>query len=129
MIPDNIKLPPANKMTPPLTSTCKCYFPPIYYGDYHISFLGIDKTNGRFAEVTIETCVHCGTKWIKYSIEFEAFSNSGRWYRGMIADEAVNEMVPEKAVMYLEKKEFYIFGGSYFESAGMYGNGTLQVDL
>lgn len=29
---------------------CKCYAPPFYYIDYGISFLGIDKTNGRFAD-------------------------------------------------------------------------------
>jgi hypothetical protein len=40
-----------------LEAKCKCFTPPLHYSDYEISYMGIDETNGRFAEVTIENCI------------------------------------------------------------------------
>lgn len=108
---------------------CVCYSLLIRYRDFNSSFLGVDETNGRFAEVTIETCAFCGTKWIKYLVEYEGFPGSGRWYRGIINDEDLEQMVPEKTVEYLESLPWFIFGGSYFSSTGMYGREELQVDM
>jgi len=37
-------------------------------------------------------------------------------------------ITPENAVEYLESLEWYVYGGPFFESAGMFGHGKLQVD-
>lgn len=108
---------------------CKCFIPPLLYTDYNISFWGIDKTNGRFADITLETCVHCGTNWLNYMVEFEAFSKFGRWYRGIVSEKEIKKLQPEKVVEHLEGLDWFIFGGSYFSSTGMYGKGEVQADL
>jgi hypothetical protein len=60
-----------NKFTQRLESIpvtkCKCFIPPLHYTDYQKSHIGIDETNGRFAEVTLQTCIHCGTRWLSYT--------------------------------------------------------------
>ena len=109
--------------------TCKCFVPPLHFTDYDKKFWGTDDTNGRFAEVTVETCIHCQTIWINYLVENESFSKSGRWYRGIISDQELTNLTPMKVVAYLEKLDWYIFGGSYFSSAGNYGKGKVFVDI
>jgi hypothetical protein len=122
-----------NKLTQRLESIseakCKCFAPPLHYTDYQISYIGVDETNGRFAEVTLQTCIHCGAKWLNYLVEFEAFTKSGRWYRGVISENELKDIQPEKVVAYFESLDWFIFGGSYFSSTGMYGKGKVQADL
>ncbi|MBL7747598.1 MAG: hypothetical protein JNM19_09250 [Chitinophagaceae bacterium] len=108
---------------------CKCFIPPLHYTDYEKTYWGVDTTNGRFAEITLEVCVHCGTKWLNYLVEYEAFSKSGRWYRGVVQDNNLKGIVPGKVVSYFEGLDWFIFGGSYFSSTGMYGKGKVQADL
>jgi hypothetical protein len=108
---------------------CKCFIPPLHYTDYQISYMGVDETNGRFAEVTLQTCIHCGIKWLNYLVEFEAFTKSGRWYRGVIPENELKNIQPGKVVAYFEGLDWFIFGGSYFSSTGMYGKGKVQADL
>ncbi len=110
-------------------ATCKCYLPPLHFSDFEIAFLGTDETKGRFADVSVETCRHCHTKWLKYAVEFEGFRNSGRWYRGIIQEADCTKMTPQKAVAYLEKLDWYIYGGSYFSSTGKYGKGHVRADV
>ena len=108
---------------------CKCFIPPLSYTDFKKAFWGVDKTNGRFAEITVQVCVHCGTKWLNYLVEFEAFSKSARWYRGVVSEKELKNLQPEKVVPYIEGLNWFIFGGSYFSSTGMYGKGEVQADL
>jgi hypothetical protein len=99
------------------------------YQDFNSSFLGVDETNGRFSTVTIETCKHCKTKWVNYLVEIESFSNSSKWYRGILSKDFENIIRPENVIKYLEKLEFYLFGGSYFNSTGQYGSGIIHIDF
>jgi hypothetical protein len=108
---------------------CKCFIPPVHYADYTVSYIGVDETNGRFAEITLQTCIHCSTKWLIYLAEFEGISKSGRWYRGVITEKELKNIEPEEVVAYLEGLDWFIFGGSYFSSTGMYGKGNVQTDL
>ncbi|MDJ1492743.1 hypothetical protein QNI19_07355 [Cytophagaceae bacterium DM2B3-1] len=108
---------------------CKCFIPPFYFKDYTETYLGQDNTHGRYADVTLCTCIHCGTKWLHYLVEYEAFSQSGRWYKGIITDKELPQIDPENAVVYLENLEWYIYGGSWFSCAGQYGKGKMQVDM
>ncbi|SFB74180.1 hypothetical protein SAMN05421780_101213 [Flexibacter flexilis DSM 6793] len=107
---------------------CKCFVPPPHYTDYQSHFIGTDDTNGRFAEVTHETCIHCGTIWLNYFVEFESFRKSGRYYRGIISAGELQTITPSNAVQYLESLDWFLYGGSYFDSWGTYGSGKLQVD-
>lgn len=108
---------------------CKCHDLPPHYSDYTSSSLGIDKTEGRFADVTLEICKHCERKWINYLVEYEGTSRSGRYYRGLISDIALSKLTPETAVEHLEKLDWYIFGGSHFSSGGIYGRGKVETGL
>lgn len=108
---------------------CVCEKLPPNYKNYNSSYLGQDATNGRFADVIIEKCIHCKRNWIKYMVEFEAFSKSGRFYTGIITDNDVSKITPENAIAYIEKLDWYIYGGSYFSTSGKFGTGKAEVDL
>lgn len=108
---------------------CACEKQDLIESEYRTSNVGIDFTGGRNAEVSIIQCKLCQRIWLKYLVEKESFTKSGRWYKGIIAKKEVAGMKPENAVEYLENLEWYIFGGSYFESTGTFGQGKLNVDL
>ncbi len=110
------------------TSDCKCHKPPLLFSDYKSRLVGIDTTNGRYGEVTIEKCVHCKSRWLHYLVEYESFSRSGRWYRGLISKKTIKTITPENAVDVLKSLEWYLYGGSYFSSTGQKGQGHVNVD-
>jgi hypothetical protein len=91
--------------------------------------VGVDQTKGRFADVTVEKCLSCGRLWLRYFVQYEAFSESGRWYMGVISEEAAGTVSPATALGVLEGLEWHVFGGSYFKTAGRRGTGPLFVDL
>lgn len=103
--------------------------PPFDFMDYDSEPLGIDDTNGRFGEVSVETCKACGRKWLHYLVEYEALSNSGRWYRGLVTAEMLRGLKPESAVALLESLPWHFYGGSYFQTTGRKGSGRVWVDL
>jgi hypothetical protein len=108
---------------------CCCTTPPFHYTDFDSAVIGVDETNGRFGEVSIETCRRCGSKWLRYFAEFEGFTKSGRWYRGLLSEDAARSVTPETAVAVLEALEWRFVGGSYFESSGFKSSGSVFVDL
>ncbi|MBT2619160.1 MULTISPECIES: hypothetical protein [Chryseobacterium] len=116
-------------MNPISKINCTCESPPISYKDYDSYELGTDHTNGRYGEVTIEICRRCKRKWVKYFVEYESFSRSGRWYRGIINDKNIEKITPENAIDYIENMEWYLYGGSYFSHTGAIGKGKVYVDL
>lgn len=76
--------------------------------------VGTDMTDGRYAEVSVHECWNCGLLWLRYSVEYEGFSRSGRWARANISRPAAGEVTPELALSHLERDE-YAYGGSYFD--------------
>jgi hypothetical protein len=107
-------------------TNCRCTFVPPRYFDYDRIDIGVDETDGRFAEVSIDTCKYCGTRWIHYFYEIEGISNSGRWYRGMIGEKGdAADITPGIAVRWLEQLEQYVYGGSYFNTEGAWGKGKI----
>jgi len=108
---------------------CACEKPTSDYTEYRSSELGIDHTNGRNAEVMIQQCKLCQRIWIHYFVEFESFSKSGRWYKGIVTKKDRSQITPENAVEFLENLEWYVYGGSYFESTGTFGEGKVNVDM
>ncbi len=107
---------------------CICMEPPFHHTNFDSLSMGIDETNGRFAEVSIETCKQCGRRWLRYFVEYEAFSRSGRWYRGLITDEMAERVTPATAVSILQNLETRFCGGSYFNSSGHRHVGPLVLD-
>ena len=108
---------------------CRCYSPPFDYRDFVSTPIGIDTTNGRHGEVSSEVCAHCGTKWLHYFVEYEAFTASGRWFRAPISDEALATLTSEQAVPFLERQPWHFSGGSYYQSRGQRSSGTIHADL
>ncbi|PKF75743.1 hypothetical protein [Chryseobacterium sp. PMSZPI] len=107
---------------------CACEKPDFNYTEYRSSELGIDHTNGRNGEVTIQQCKLCQRIWIHYFVEYEHYSKSGRWYKGIVSKKDRSQITPENAVDYLESIEWYVYGGSFFESSGTIGSGSVKVD-
>ena len=103
--------------------------PPFFADDYDVIEIGIDKTNGRFGEVSIQICRNCSKKWLRYFVEYEAFTGSGRWYHGLVTDKVGNSVTPETAVEILESLDWVFRGGSYFKSDGQKSSGPVRVDL
>lgn len=106
---------------------CRCMTPPFDFRDFDARPVGTDTTNGRFGEVSVETCKACGAKWLHYFVEFEAFSESGRWYRGLVTADMVAALTPEGSVSLLEQLPWYFAGGSYFNSTGHKGSGRILL--
>ena len=107
---------------------CSCLRPPFNYQDFDSKEIGIDETNGRYGSVTIETCKKCGANWLRYLVEYEAFSKSGRWDRGLIWPERATVIKPETALAELESLDWYFAGGSYFDSTGFKTSGPPAAD-
>ena len=108
---------------------CTCHNPPLHHTDFkRIRFVGIDETKGRYGRVTIEKCKHCNSLWLKYFVEYESFSKSGRWFRGQIDKENSKKITPENSVEYLRSLAWYLYGGSYFDHNGRKGSENIRVD-
>lgn len=104
-----------------------CCKPPFNYKKYTKSHIGIDDTNGTFADVTIEECTICGTLWVKYAFEIEGISRSGQWYRAQISKEKVRKITAHTALSYIENCDDYYYGGSYFDSTISLGQGKIII--
>jgi hypothetical protein len=94
-------------------------------------FIGVDKTDGRYGDVSVLTCKDCGRKWLHYFVEYEAFRASGRWFEGLLPDDLATPLIAETAVPILDALPWYIRGGSYFEPAlrGTRSSGPVPVNL
>lgn len=88
-------------------------------------FVGVDKTDGRFADVTLRRCPRCGRLWLRYQVEYEAFTSSGRWAEAPIGDDTAATITPETAAAFLDRAPFHIFGGSFWGHDGRRGRGRL----
>src|SRR5215218_5591577 len=99
-----------------IMSQCPCLEESLAdYRDYDLTFIGVDETAGRFAEIEVGHCRRCGRYWLHYRWEIEAFSRSGRWYRGLISQAQAHTITPHNAASLLESLEWYFAGGSYYE--------------
>ena len=100
---------------PPHMTGCVCEQGSARFNEFDAKAVGCDETEGRFAEVTLNRCRTCNRLWLRYMVEYEAFSRSGRWARGLISEAAAETMTPERAVEHLIGLEWYLYGGSYFD--------------
>ena len=73
-----------------------------------------DTTEGRYADVDVQQCLNCDRLWLSYAVEYEAFSKSGRWARGVILEESAKAILPQEAVAFLAALPSHLYGGSWF---------------
>ncbi len=116
-----------NLLDIPEAIPCSCYKPPFMADDYIIKDIGVDAAQSRNGEVSFQQCKKCGSHWVKYLYEQEAFSNSGRWFRGILSIEKSNTLTPENTVDYLETLDWYFYGGSFFQGQIRVGKGRLHL--
>ena len=92
------------------------------------TYLGLDHTRGRFAEVEIEECTYCRRRWLHYELEYEDLPGSSRWFRGLMPEDGPDRVAPEVAAALLEALEWYFAGGEFFGPRVMRLKGPPQLD-
>ena len=105
-------------------TACVCMHPPLHHEDFELDPLSdtfSDDADG--GEITVETCRHCGTKWLRYFIEHPAFPSSGRWWRGVVTDTELSGLTTNTVLDFLGRLPWHLYGGSYFGTPGMVGKG------
>jgi hypothetical protein len=86
--------------------------PPAYIEERN---LGVDDTEGRFADVTLVRCALCRRLWLRHFYEIEGFSRSGRWAEALIDDVTAATITPRGALKFIETRPFRVVGGSYYD--------------
>ena len=92
------------------------------------TFLGLDHTGGRFAEVEIEECTLCRRRWLHYALEYDDRPGSARWFRGLLPEEAGERVTPEAAASILGALEWYFAGGEFIGPGVRRLKGPLPLD-
>ncbi len=93
---------------------CPCLEGEMGRQGFEVRDVGVDDD---FGEVSVERCGRCGRFWLRYFIEYEYLTASGRWFRGVISPEAAVSVTPASAKATLEKLDWYFRGGSAFGGA------------
>jgi len=101
---------------------CICESLPLNYKNYTSYLVGTDQ---RYGEVEIKKCVHCNQHWLRYFVEYAHYTKSGRWYLGKIEESEIAEINEDNAIQKLENMSWYYFGGSFFDTTGKIGKGTV----
>jgi hypothetical protein len=105
---------------------CVCEAPSASHEDFHVQYIGVDETDGRYGDVSALTCKRCGQCWLRYFVEYEAFRASGRWARGPIDGEAARSITPEQATEVIAGMEWHLFGGSFFDGRSGRRSGAMH---
>jgi hypothetical protein len=95
------------------------------HGDVAQTRLGQDPQQGRYADVRIDCCRTCRLEWLHYQFEVEAFSRSGRWYRGRLPAGMRGTIDATNAARILEALPDYVAGGSWFAGQALVRSGPL----
>lgn len=111
-------------------TACKCMTPPLDYRDFETHSASDQFSDDRYGgEITVEACKHCGMNWLRYFVEYPAFTSSGRWCRGIVTDDELSKLTTDNALSFLESLPWYLYGGSYFETTGKLGKGPFHAGL
>ena len=103
--------------------SCACLKGEFHPAKLESVFLG---TDDRYAEISVDRCTDCGRNWLRYQLEVEHLSRSGRWYRGLIGPEVA--FSHRNAQQILEQLRDYWAGGSHFDGRVHLRSGALDVD-
>lgn len=96
---------------------CQCMEPAGRW-NFEETWVGIDKTKGRYWEVSIRLCKGCHRVWVHYHVEYAAFNKSGRWFRGLISPDLAKTITPKTAVEALAQLDWHFYEGSRFGHSG-----------
>jgi hypothetical protein len=111
-----------------LSQQCICEAPAARHDCFESTYVGCDQSNGRYADVSLERCTTCVRLWVRYQVEYEGFSGSGRWARGLISADDAEKVTATTAAGYIDRLEWYLRGGSYFGAARR-SSGPITWDL
>lgn len=106
---------------------CSCHSADASFRQFALRrYVGVDETDGRYADVEVHRCVGCGLLWLRYHVEYEGFSKSGRWARGQITEAEAGAMTPEAAGDAFTHMSGYLYGGSYIDGKCGYRRGAMR---
>jgi hypothetical protein len=108
-------------------NVCECFEPAKGPVSPEVLYSGVDTTNSNYGEVTLSRCQRCATVWLRFFIEYESFSRSGRWYRAPIPAERVSGVAAEHAISLLNSLSPRFAGGSYYDSTGFETRGRVAL--
>lgn len=106
----------------PKPGDCPCLDGNARFDLFDRALLGTDHL---YAEISHLTCRTCGRNWLHYHLEYEAFTGSGRWYRGEITPETA--VTTRNAAQIFEELDGYWAGGSYFDGKVTRRSGPLLL--
>ncbi len=98
---------------------------PRYPESSTVTDLGVDQTDGRFADVAVNRCERCGQLWLHYQVEYEHISRSGRWACVPVSAAEAAGVTAETAEALIAARPWRIYGGSYWGHVGKRGSGQL----
>ena len=104
--------------------TCSCLNGDDYFANFIERYIGMDDS---FGEISTMQCRLCGRYWLRYYYANEAYTGSGRWYRGIIEPALVSSISIENAKDILENLTWYYRGGSYFGGKVIKRRGALDL--
>lgn len=94
-----------------------------------VRWIGKDETEARCGQVSLRRCDACGRYWLLYQVEYPSYTQSGRWFVGLIDAERAETLAPEEAVPHLASLDWYFRGGAYFFGEITKVSGPVSVDL
>lgn len=112
-----------------MASPCECELLHRAARTSEVVDLGVDLRNGRHGEVSLHRCAACGAPWLHYLVDYEAFSESGRWFCGRLDEAAAGAVSASNAIETLAGLTWYWAGGSYFGGEVATRSGPVPVDL
>jgi len=101
---------------------CECMDGNARYTQFERSELGTDE---HCAEISMDRCRECGRIWLHYYLAFEAFTGSGRWYRGEVGPDMA--FSARNAAAVLAKLKGYWAGGSRFGGKVEWRSGPIDT--
>jgi hypothetical protein len=104
---------------------CPCMAPPVTADNFKPYISWYDEAHYGYAEVLI--CKKCASHWLKYTLEFEGYAGSGRWYRGLLNPLKSRQSQISDPTKYLSELPWYIHGGLYFNHNGERSSGLLNL--
>ncbi len=89
-------------------------------------YVGRDETEGRYADVALRRCASCRRLWLRYAVEREFYTSAGKWAEALIGEADAESMIPEEAAGFIDRAEWCVVGGGFYNSAGLRTKGPIQ---
>ena len=82
--------------------------------------------DSHFGEVSVLRCPECAQLWVRYLIENEGFTASGRWYLGAITPAQLLNLTSDCCLSLLGQLDSYFVGGSAFDGKWYKQSGPIR---